>query len=78
MPALQRNDCKYSEFIGIEALARRFTMETLNHLINNLKEGLYVCGEKQKFERFFGSLSLERRIKFILRELRNTTVERLT
>lgn len=28
-------------------------METLNHLINNLKEGLYVCGEKQKFERFF-------------------------
>lgn len=22
-------------------------METLNHLINNLKEGLYVCGEKQ-------------------------------
>lgn len=53
-------------------------METLNHLINNLKEGLYVCGEKQKFERFFGSLSLERRIKFILRELRNTTVERLT
>ena len=47
-------------------------METLNHLINNLKEGLYVCGEKQKFERFFGSLSLGRRIKFILRELRNT------
>lgn len=53
-------------------------METLNHLINNLKEGLYVCREKQKFEHFFGSLSLERRIKFILRELRNTKVERLT
>ena len=53
-------------------------METLNHLINNLKEGLYVCGENQKLERFFGSLSLRRRIKFILRELRNTKVERLT